>query len=142
MLHKEQLKERLDESCNCSAGYPERHESSCDLCFLSEVKENFYCPEHQVESHGGHYYDDESSEEIYRDETESHDCRGCACGILRDFSENTPVEISTSKVKNVRLYFKYLDPDRSRVSFWDPSSERSVSTDCRNITSIRYMKDE
>ncbi len=142
-MHEEQLKEMLDEPCSCSTNFSEGYHPWCDLCFLSEVKESFYCPEHEVESHDGYYEDDESSEnEAHTGERRPHDCYCCACALLQDFSENTPVEISTRKVKNVPLYFKSIDPEEFRVSFLDPASKRIVSTDCRNITSIRYNKYE
>ncbi|GIN19869.1 MULTISPECIES: hypothetical protein [Bacillaceae] len=140
MLQEEQVNEKLDGTCSCSTGYFEQ-QPCCDLCFLSEVKEDFYCPEHQIDSEYGYDEDDDSSEN-YPHEKRSHDHHSCACGIFRDFVENVPVEISTSKDKNIPLYFKSIDLDECRVSFFDPASERIISTDCRNITSIRYNKYE
>ncbi|MFS0646794.1 hypothetical protein [Siminovitchia sp. 179-K 8D1 HS] len=136
MLHEATTKNHGD-SCSCFTDSL-RSNHTCDLCFLSEITEDFYC---QVHGHTSHNYEELNADESSSSEKERHhDCHGCACELLQNLPENTPVEISTSKEKNVFLYYKSINTKGCKVSFQEPENRDSITVDCRDIFSIRYNK--
>lgn len=128
-----------DHSCGCFDDSL-RNFYTCDLCYLSEIMDNFYCFKHDNSHESYDYKELDIGESSSLEKDGHHDCRGCACELLQKFPKNTPVEISTSKVKNVLLYYQSIDPSECAVSFHDPENMEEITADCRDIYSIRYNK--